>query len=243
MSGNSKERLEQENVVPLYVQLKEIIKKDVESGKFKPGQKIPTEFELCEMYSISRNTVRAAINELIEEGLLSRKQGKGTFISSRKIEREIGPTLGFTKICELNHLTPSSKVIEQTMITATPLLAEMLKVPVQSSLVSIKRVMMADQVPVILDQSVFPAKFFPLLQENLENKSLYSLITDQFDITLHSGRKSFQIVFADAHQAKYLQVKKGYPLMHVEGVVHSSSNEIVHYGENFIVGDKFKFYI
>jgi GntR family transcriptional regulator len=236
-------KLEQESIVPLYVQLKEIIKNDVATAKIKPGQKLPTEFELCEMYSISRSTVRAAITELIDEGLLSTKQGKGTFVNVQKIEREIGPTLGFSAICKLNNLTASSNVIEQKLVKANKTLAAQLDVPLHSDLVSIKRVMMADDVPVMLDYSIFPSKYLSLLNEELTNNSLYAILNDKYNVTLSNSRKTIQIIFADATQANYLKIKKGYPLMLQQGVVYSSASEAVHLGEQLIIGDKFKLHI
>lgn len=241
--GVTMNKLDQENVVPLYMQLKQIIKNDLETGKLKPGQKLPTEHELCEMYSISRRTVRSAINELIEEGLLTRKQGKGTFITSAKIERELGPTLGFTEICAMNQLTPTSVVIEQKLIRANQTVADALGLPLHSEVVSIKRVMMADGVPVMLDYTALPLRFAPLLNVELANQSLYATFRDQFGVTLNRSRKTIQIVFADAGQAKYLKVKKGYPLLLVEGTVYSTELEAVQYGEQYIVGDQFKFTI
>ncbi|GLI04781.1 GntR family transcriptional regulator [Paenibacillus tyrfis] len=236
-------RLEQDNVVPMYIQLKQIIKDELASGKLKPGQKLPTEFELCEMYSISRRTVRSAINELIEEGLLTRKQGKGTFISSNKIERELGPILGFSEICKMNGLAASSEVIEQKRIEASSSLATAMGVPVHSEIVSIKRVMMADNVPVMMDFTYLPPQYMSLLDEDLTNKSLYATLRDQFHVVLNRTRRSIQIVFADAFQSKHLKVKKGYPLLMIQGPVYSPDMKVIHYGDQYIVGDKIKFYI
>ncbi|MCS7460582.1 GntR family transcriptional regulator [Paenibacillus doosanensis] len=236
-------KLEQDNVVPMYVQLMQIIKDEIAAGKLKPGQKLPTELELCEMYSISRRTVRSAINELIEEGLLTRKQGKGTFIHSNKIERELGPALGFSEICRLNGLTATSEVIEQKRMNANQTLAAAMGVPANTVVASIKRVMMADGVPVMLDYTVLPPEYISLLDEELANKSLYATLRDQFNVVLTRNRKSIQIVFADAFQAKHLQVKKGYPLLMIQGAVYSPDMKVVHYGDQYIVGDKIKFYI
>lgn len=237
-------QLQPDSIVPLYVQLKEIIKQDIETGTLKPGQKIPTEFELCEMYSISRRTVRTAVSELIEEGLLDRKQGKGTFISTPKIQAKLGPSvLGFSEICKLNNLKPSSKLVEQRQISATPKLAETMNVPEQTKLVAIRRIMLADNIPVMMDYAVFPPEYHFLLQEDLHNKSLYAVIKAKRDVAFIRQRKSIQTVFADAVQAGYLNIPVGYPLLLSQGTVVSSTMETVHYGEQHIVGDKFVLYV
>lgn len=79
----------QDNIIPLYQQLADIIRNSITSGELKYGDKIPTEVELSEKYNVSRITVRAAINELVESGFLIKKQGKGTFVSKPKVQRKI----------------------------------------------------------------------------------------------------------------------------------------------------------
>lgn len=78
-----KGKLHKESTVPLYRQLKEILKEAIRRGEFRPGDRLPTEMELCETFGVSRITVRQALNELANEGFLYRQQGSGTFVNDR----------------------------------------------------------------------------------------------------------------------------------------------------------------
>ena len=101
--------LDQTSIVPLYKQLKDKIKDAILDGSLKPNQKIPSELELSQTYQISRITVRNAISELVDEELLEKKQGKGTFVCTPKIDVR---SPNFTMMCVTNHKVPSSKIIK-----------------------------------------------------------------------------------------------------------------------------------
>ncbi len=101
--------LDQTSIVPLYKQLKDRIKEAILDGSLKPNQKIPSELELSQTYQISRITVRNAISELVDEELLEKKQGKGTFVCTPKIDVR---SPNFTIMCTTNHKVPSSKIIK-----------------------------------------------------------------------------------------------------------------------------------
>jgi GntR family transcriptional regulator len=105
--------LRQDDQIPLYIQLKESLRGSILNGDLKYGDKIPTEAELSEDFKISRITVRKAILELVEEGYLVKRQGKGTFVNKRKIERKIVHFLSFSDACKANGLTASSKIIKR----------------------------------------------------------------------------------------------------------------------------------
>ena len=108
--------LQQNTSVPLYRQLKDKILSDISSGKLAEGEKIPTEIELSELYNISRITVRNAVKELVAEGYLVKKQGKGTFVCLPKIERKVVHLLSFTAACDANHLPTHSVVTRREIL-------------------------------------------------------------------------------------------------------------------------------
>ena len=90
--------LQQDNSIPLYMQLKNIIKGKIDSGEIGINDKIPSEAELAEQYEVSRITVRSALSELVTDGYLVKKQGKGTYASKPKLSRPIEDSLGFSEI-------------------------------------------------------------------------------------------------------------------------------------------------
>ncbi|HFJ8521870.1 TPA: GntR family transcriptional regulator, partial [Enterococcus faecium] len=105
--------------LPLYLQLKEILKNKINTGEYPENTKIPAESELIESYEVSRITVRKAVEELVEEGYLLKKQGKGTFVNRHKVFRKIEYVMGFSESCKSNGFTPTSIVLERKIIPAT----------------------------------------------------------------------------------------------------------------------------
>ncbi len=101
--------------LPRYFQLKEIMRERIRSGEWKPGELIPSERELSEKYGISRMTARQAITELVNEGLFYREQGKGTFVSQRKITQQLIHLTGFTEDIRARGQRPGTKVLSATM--------------------------------------------------------------------------------------------------------------------------------
>ena len=99
-------KLDMNAETPLYMQLKEAIKAAIKDGTYPDNEKIPTEIELSEHYKVSRITVRRAVEELCQENYLVKRQGKGTFVKSRKIQRKMEHLLGFADTMLLTFLDP-----------------------------------------------------------------------------------------------------------------------------------------
>ncbi len=235
--------LNQSDSVPLYKQLKDIIKTKIMRGELKPNERIPSELELSENYNVSRITIRNAINELVEENLLIKKQGKGTFVCGNKIERNIARLMGFTEICNMSGLKASSEILFCGVVDATQRDIEILKLQENERVISIQRVRYADDVPVILEHVRFPSKYSYLMLEDLKNGSIYHLLREKYKVQLQSSRKSIEMTFATDKQASLLKIAKGYPMILISGFVLDDKDMPVHYTDQYIVGDKFKLII
>ncbi|KKI90868.1 GntR family transcriptional regulator [Bacillus sp. SA1-12] len=234
--------LRQDDKVPLYVQLKESIRSSILNGQLKYGEKIPTEIELSESHKISRITVRKAILELVEEGYLIKKQGKGTFVSKPKIERKIVHFLSFSDACKANGLKAGSKVIKKEIIQPTPKDQEKLQLDENDAMVYIQRVRYGGDSPVMLENNYFSYKNYHfLLSENLET-SLYQTLEEKHQIKpSHSGELSLEIVRATEDQAELLEVATGEPLFYMDTVIFDEHNRPVHIGKQYIIGEGYKF--
>ena len=127
--------LKREAPTPLYVQLKNSLLMQITSNQLAPHQQLPSERELCEQFGVSRTTVRQAINEMIHEGLVYSRAGKGTFVSEPKINQQLRTLTGFSQDVLERGGTPSSQVLEARLIPATPDLAERLQVTLETELV------------------------------------------------------------------------------------------------------------
>jgi len=233
--------IKQENRVPLYIQLKETLRTAITANRLKAGDKIPTEIELSDKYNISRVTVRKAITELVEEGYLVKKQGKGTFVQTQKIERKILHLKSFTASCEAHGMTVTSRVIKKELIDPDENEKERLMLEEDDQLIHIQRVRYADDQPLMLENNFYSFKRYKfLLEENLDG-SLYELLEEKYDINLNNaGETSLEIVRASDQEAPLLDITIGEPLFYLETVV-SDTDVPVYLGRQYIVGERYKF--
>jgi len=239
-------QLQNNDAHPLYLQLKSILKNEITSGVYKSGERIPTEAELCKKYNVSRNTVRNAINELVKENLLVRKQGKGTFVTQKKVNRELIRTpiaKGFTQICREMGCQAGAKVIKSVFEDATTEDMEVFNLKPGDKVIVIERIRYVDGVPVSLDISRFPERFEFLLNEDLNDCSMFEILEKKYGIVFSTEYRELELTFATYEQSRYLQLSKGYPLLRLY-IIHKDTNNVFsHRSIQYIVGDKFKMII
>ena len=236
-------KLDHENVTPLYKQLKDIIKQKIIDGEFRPGQKIPSELQLSKMYNVSRITVRNAITELVDEDLLIKKQGRGTFVSAPKIEDNVLEDISFSLTCKINKVKPGSKIIKNVIKDANERDIAELNLHENDKVVYIKRIRYADDEPVILEHNFFPSKYAFLLNEDLENQSLYEILNEKYGIARAKSKRTIEITTASEEEASLLAISKGEPLLLHREIVYDKNNNPIHRTKQLIIGDKFKFVV
>ena len=113
-------KLSMDSDIPLYSQLVSIIKRNISAGTLSPGALLPSEAELCRTFDVSRSTVRQAIGALEAEGLVVRKQGRGTFVAEPKMRRRTENVYSFTSEISAMGMTPSSTILEFEIMDPTP---------------------------------------------------------------------------------------------------------------------------
>lgn len=171
--------LDPQSIVPLYKQLKDLLLQEIKEGIYKANQKIPTELELSEKYQISRMTVRKALVELVEEGVLAKKQGKGTFVQEEKMTEDLSSPNSFTNLCKRNGKVPGGKTLKCTLQEAKDRDRQLLKLENGEMVILVERVRTADDVPVMLEKLYFPGHLKNILVEDLNNASLYQILLEK----------------------------------------------------------------
>jgi GntR family transcriptional regulator, frlABCD operon transcriptional regulator len=216
---------------PLYDQLKQIIKDSIVQEVYKQGERLPNEAELCEIYGVSRITVRRAIQELTEEGLLERKQGKGTFVMRTKLARELVSVDGFTDFNKQLGKNPSKRILVCEEIKATPLIAESLKIAVDTPVLRLARLMFINDYPFTLDETHYSLERFPdLARHFLENVSTYDVLKKIYNVNLNSSstHKIITVVQATGHEAEYLDCEIGDTLFNIDKIVYDENKAPIH---------------
>lgn len=231
--------LEHNSIVPLYEQVFETIRGDILSGRLAPRQRIPSESELAEHYSVSIITIRRAISELVKEGLVEKKQGKGTFVCAPQYSKSFSTrVMSFTETCEANGLKASAKVLFAGFTVPDRHILDFMGVPPNTEMVHILRLRLANEKPCVIEENFFPTEFQYLLSSNLEG-SLYQTIREEHGTDVLPGRLTLKIVRADKKTADLLNIARNTPLLKMVGRSYQPGGEILHaciqtgYGEEF----------
>jgi GntR family transcriptional regulator len=232
--------LEYNSVVPLYEQVKETIRQEILKGCLKPRQKLLTEGEYVARFKVSIITIRRAIAELVKEGLVEKKQGKGIFVSAPKYQKSFSSrVMSFTETCTANGLKAGAQLLKADMTVPDLKILEQLGLPEHTPTVHIVRLRLADDTPCVVEDNNFPPEFSWLLSMNLENVSLYRLLREKRGIEILPGPLTLKIIRADKAVSELLRVPRNTPLLRSDGLLFQASGEALHsciqigYGEDF----------
>ena len=233
--------LDTTSIVPLYKQLKDLLLSDIKEGRLKVNQRIPTELELSQQFQISRMTVRKALAELVDEGVLAKKQGKGTFVQEEKMTEDLSSPNSFTNLCRRNGKEPGGRTLKFTLQEARERDRRVLQLGDTEQVIRVERVWTADNVPVMLENLYFPGHLKNILTENLNDVSLYQILREKYG--LHSGNSVMEISVCEAtpEEASVLEIKTGKPCLLMEEIVYDQYNKPLHRTKSVLRGDKFKY--
>ena len=232
--------LNHNSIVPLYAQIVDQLNQDIVNGLYSQTGRLPPEEELSRKYSVSRITIRRAVDELVGQGLVEKKQGKGTFICAPKMSRRLDGPMSFTEMCAANGLTASAKLLEAGIRSPEQAyVREKLGLKPGEPAVRIRRLRYAGDRPLVLEDNFFPMEYTYLLSIDLEKDSTYRYLREEKGIELQRTTMRLSIIRADAKLAKLLQVARNTPQLELRGRVVRMDGQTVHtsyqvgYGENF----------
>lgn len=236
--------LQHESFIPLYHQLKEKIKDSIDSGMWKVGDKIPSENQLMEQFSISRNTARKAIEELVQEGILYRTQGKGTFIAKPKFEQSLTGFYSFSKVLREKGMNPKDILLGIDVVAPKQKVKEALQLAKTEKVVEIKRLRCANDEPFILESSYIPKSLVTDLEylKDIGKVSLYDLFEEKFNIRVSKAKEAFEPVLIRDYESAYFKIKEGLPALLLERIAYDQSGKPVEFCKSIIPGDRCRFY-
>ncbi len=229
--------------VPRYYQLKEFIRERIRGGEWAPGMPIPSERELCERHGISRMTARQAITELVNEGLLYREQGKGTFVGQPKIPQQLMSLTGFTEDMQAREQRPGARVLEAEMWDADEVTAERLRIRAGQPVYRLRRLRLANGEPLAIETAC--VSFIGcerLLGYDFEHDSLYRVMTDIFDMPPMMAEQEIEASLASAEDARLLDIVAGSPVLRTRRVTTTRRGQPIEYAQSVYRGDKYRFY-
>ncbi len=234
--------LDSHSPVPLYYQLKNIIEEQIGSGEYQPGEMIPSENQLCKLYDISRTTARQAITELVNTGRLVRTQGRGTFVSKPKVVKPTYRLSGFTQDMKELGKIPVSKILQFAPLMPLPYIRDGLNLEENEAAIILKRLRFAGTDMMGLDISYFPFKrFIKLLDEELENHSLYKTLESKFDIIPSRSLYNVESLRCPREIADLLEVSPGEPVLFLREIVFDQNEVPFEFSEEYYRADRYTF--
>ncbi|MGG1679336.1 GntR family transcriptional regulator [Neobacillus sp. NRS-1170] len=234
---------DEEDQVPFYKQLKGKILDDIESGKLKHGDKLPSERELAEQFQISRMTARHTLSVLEREGVVERRVGAGTFITNNKIVMDFITFNSFTKNMLNKGFIPSTKVLSIGKTEAKPHIARKLNVPIGETLITLKRLRSVNEMPVAIEESFISEKLCPNLEQFIfDNASLYQILEDQYGIVLVKAKEQMQVTFSEESDSKLLKIRSESPCIYQESVAYDHHDQEIEFSISLTRSDIVRFY-
>jgi GntR family transcriptional regulator len=224
---------------PLYVQIQEYIAELILSGKMLPDSKIPSERDFSQELEVSRMTVRRAITELVNEGLLERRHGSGTYVAKPRVTYEAHELIDYVQAMISRNLVTGSQLLEFGQIAASKRLSEHLQVEIGHKLYRVVILRFANRVPVILERAFFSSERFHDLEEyDLEKTPIYDLITAGYGAKPNRVSQTVEAVTASDIVAEQLRVEEGFPLVMVSRIVYDAQGQKpIQYSQDFLRSD------
>ncbi|WP_067929519.1 GntR family transcriptional regulator [Alicyclobacillus shizuokensis] len=211
--------------IPLYRQIQDYIREKIEAKEWNVGDQIPTEQMLCTQFNVSRITVTKAINRLVEEGLLRKEQGRGTFVTSTPLVPEAPKLLSFTEEMTLRGVRPGSIILHKGVENASRRLQERLQLSDGTKVWCIERLLTANGTPMGIQKSYLPFEKFVGLGEFIEdNRSIYNLLSTKFGIEPDEAVETYSAVQLDDKECNQLGVAKGSSAFVVERLTYTGGS-------------------
>ena len=215
---------------PLHERVQTSLAAAISSGSYRPGSKLPSERALSESLRVSRLTVRKAMNSLVEDGMVTHRDGRGWFVTSSAISERANELLGFTAMAERRGFTPTSLVISSNRRPAEVGEAEALKIAPGSPVLEVERLRLLDGVPTAVHRVRVPLHRLPFLDDiDLGETSLHAAF-EQRGVVPTEASYEVQVVVADEHLASLLEVRTGTGLLLMSGATVDQHREVIELG-------------
>jgi GntR family transcriptional regulator len=233
---------DEQHGLPLYFLVKNKITDLISSGKYKLGDQLPTETELCNKFKVSRTTVRLALQRLELEGRIQRSQGKGTFVSEPQIQQTFS-TVSKSFSSQLRDLgmSPESKVLDKTLIPAKKDLSDILQLNENDPVIKLIRLRYADTKPIQFLTSYIPWSICPGLIHDDCSGSLFELLKTKYNVNIYRTFETIEQSLSDEEISKHLNIPKNSPVFYLESTTYSKEDTVIEYSTSMIRGDVAKF--
>jgi GntR family transcriptional regulator len=227
---------------PLYGKVEEVLASEIARGDHRPGDRLPSEDELLARFGVSRITVRRAIQNLIQRGVVEIQRGRGTFVLAPKVSQELTRLTGFVEDMDTHGRKASARVVSKGIVAASLRVAQHLGVSKGARVMRIERVRLADAVPMSFDETYLPLEIGKqIVRNDLRVRPIFALLEEKYGIPLTEAEYSLEAAAASAHVAGALNVPEGAPIFRIERTSFTTSGRPIDYEMLSYRGDLIRF--
>jgi len=224
----------------VHAQIEDWLAGAIAVGRLAPGDRLPTEHDLAGWLGVSRMTLRHALGELAQRGLVTRSVGRngGTFVAEPKLEQDLTTLAGFSEQLRRHGMVAGAQVLSATERCASAPAATALELAKDDPVYEVRRIRLADGMPIALEHSLFPAARFPQMLQCPLDGSLYDLLEQKYRQRPYRARETLEPVAADQQEARQLEVAEGAPLMLVTRTAYDQSGQPLEFARDLFRGDR-----
>ena len=227
---------------PAYIRIHDAIKRQINQGVWEIGQRLPSERDLADDYEVSRMTLRQAITLLVEEGILERRVGSGTYVAGHRVQEKMRGTTSFTEIVKSQGKKPSSSVISYQRKLANDSEMKRLGLKASDYVVRMERVRFADNVPLVFEVASIPEKLIQSFNQEDITEHFFQTLTDN-GYEIGKSQQTIYAKNASERVANYLKVPKNHAVLALTQVSYFTDGRPFEYVHSQYVGDRFEFYL
>lgn len=233
--------LNRESAVPLYHQLEEALKEKITSGEWSPSQRIPSENELNRLFGLSRMTVRGVLTKLVNDGLLLRVPGKGTYVAHNKISAVSPAYRGVREQLEALGYATATRLVSIEVVSARAQVRKSLNLASEGKVFEIVRLREVDGVPISLHRSYIPADLAPDLEKHdVVTEQLCVVLEQEYGLRMKRVRENLEAAAVSPADAAFLGIKRGDPALFLEDIISDASERPFEYSLIIFRGDKLR---
>lgn len=229
-------------MLPAYIRIHDAIKNEIDQGVWKIGSRLPSERDLSDQFEVSRMTLRQAVTLLVDEGILERRIGSGTYVASQRVQEKIRGTTSFTEIIKAQGKEPSSKLISYERTYPNEQEIRHLGVTPKSYIIRMERVRYADNIPVVYEVTSIPERLIRNFKRKEITNHFFQTLTDHGYI-IGKSQQTISADIVDPQLTKELAVEQGHAILSLTQTSYLDDGTAFEFVRSQYVAGRFEFYL